>query len=145
MMTVDESSASTVCNTSCKHCLSVCLSKSLLVINASVARRRRVYVDGRRTALGSHEADAGTGRSVVLGVENTDLCCNVGERPQTVDVTRVDVSSVTSYVTGPASTWLAVDDTVFAHRLYAVSCLPELNLRRIHTSHSRSHNNSIIT
>jgi len=82
----------------------------------------------RLTALSCDERNGGTWRTFVLGIEYADLCANVGERPETVDVTGVDVSPVTIRRRRPARTWLAVDNAVFSHRLHSFSRLPELNL-----------------
>ena len=88
------------------------------------------------TAFSCHERNGRTWRTFVLGVENADLCRDVGEWPQVVNMTGVDVSLLTRQLTvgrRPARSWLTVDYTVFFHCLQAFSRLPELNLH--HTTH----------
>lgn len=96
-----------------------------LALNHSVSSTRVL------TALSCGEDNCRTRWTLVLGIEDTYLCGDVSERPQIVDMTRVDISALTRLLTArrrPASTWLPVDDTVFLHCLQAFSRLPELNL-----------------
>jgi len=104
-------------------------------------RRHITRTSRTLTSLSCHERNAGTWWTFVFAVENSDLCSDIGKRPQVVNMTRNDSASLPVNQTARrrwlAGWWLTVDDTVFFHCLEAFRSHPELNLHVhviLHTS-----------